>query len=82
MSERERRLYEIQKLNFAINDLNLYLDLNPNDMTAFKTFRTYVTECNKKKEDYTKIFGPLTLDEVTDEYEWSTGVWPWEEGGM
>jgi len=81
-NERERLLYEIQKLDFAINDLNLYLDLNPNDTSAFKMFRNYVMDCKKKKENYNRIFGPLTLDEVTDEYEWSTGVWPWEEGGM
>lgn len=81
-NERAKRLLEIQKLEFAITDLNLYLDLNPNDMFAFKMFRTYVMECKKKKEEFTCIYGPLVLDDLTDEYEWSKGVWPWEEGGM
>lgn len=81
-SERGKKLIEIQKLDFAINDLNLYLDLHPDDMSAYKTFKTYVMECKKKKEEFTRVFGPLMLDELTDEYEWSKGVWPWEEGGM
>lgn len=81
-TERTKKLIEIQKLDFAIADLNLYLDLHPDDVYAYKMFKTYVMECKTKKGEFTKIYGPLMLDELTDEYEWSKGVWPWEEGGM
>lgn len=81
-TEREKCLLEIQELDFAINDLNLYLDLFPNDKKAYEIFKKYTDECKKKKEYYTKVFGPLTLSELTDEYEWSKGVWPWEGSGM
>lgn len=81
-TERERLLLEIQKLDFSIGDLNLYLDINPDDKEAYKMFKKYVEECKKKKDNYTRIFGPIMLDDLTDEYEWSKGVWPWEEGGM
>ncbi len=81
-SERGKKLVEIQKLDFAVADLNLYLDLNPDDLYAYKMFKIYVMECKKKKDEFTKIYGPLALDELTDEYEWSKGVWPWEEGVM
>ncbi len=79
---RESCLFEIQMLDFAINELNLYLDLHPDDKYAYKLFQDYVNECKKKKENYTRIYGPLTLEDLTDEYEWSKGVWPWEEGRM
>lgn len=81
-TERAKRLIEIQKLDFAISDLNLYLDLHPDDIQAYKLFKSYVMECKKKKEEFTCIYGPLELEDLTDEYEWSKGVWPWEEGGM
>lgn len=81
-TEREKRLLKIQELDFSIADLNLYLDLNPDDRYAYSVFKSYVDECKKCKEEYTRIFGPLMLDELTDEYEWSKGIWPWEEGGM
>ncbi len=81
-NERTKKLIEIQKLEFAVADLNLYLDLCPDDLYAYKMFKTYVMECKKKKDEFTKIYGPLVLDELTDEYEWSKGVWPWEEGVM
>lgn len=81
-TERAKKLSEIQKLDFAISDLNLYLDIHPDDMNAYKLFKNYVMECRTKKNEFTKIYGPLMIDELTDEYEWSKGVWPWEEGVM
>jgi len=81
-TKRESALLEIQKLEFSITDLNLYLDLHPNDAYAYKVLASYIKECKAKKDEYAKIYGPLVLDDLTDEYEWSTGVWPWEEGGM
>ena len=77
---REKDLLEIQMLDFEINDLNLYLDLNPNDNYTFQLFKKYVKECKEKKEEYAKNYGPLTLDTLTDTWKWSKGVWPWEEG--
>lgn len=79
---REKALLDIQMLDFTINDLNLYLDLYPNDKKAYSMFKKLVEECLEKKREYSSIYGPLTMDNVADEYEWSTGVWPWEEGGM
>ncbi len=81
-SEREKCLLEIQKLDFFITDLNLYLDIHPDDMGAYRLFKEYVEACRKKKDEYKKIYGPLLLDQLTDEYEWSSSVWPWERKGM
>ncbi len=81
-TERERMLLNIQMLEFSITDLNLYLDMHPEDKDAYRVFKSYVEECKKAKKEFTNIFGPLTLDNLTDEYEWSMGPWPWEEGGM
>lgn len=78
--QRERALLDIQMLEFSIIDLGLYLDMYPNDKDVYKIFKRYVEECKKRKENYSQIYGPLTLDDLTDEYEWSKGVWPWEEG--
>ena len=35
-SDREAKLYNVMQYEFAINDLNLYLDIHPNDEYAFK----------------------------------------------
>lgn len=79
---REKCLLEIQELDFSIGDLNLYLDLYPDDLEAFTLFSKLTREYLKKTAEYASTFGPLTLDQTGSEYEWSKGVWPWEEGGM
>lgn len=81
-NEREKALLEIQMLDFIITDLNLYLDTHPSDKYVYSLFKKYTEDCIRKKDAYTRIYGPLTLDNLTDEWEWSKGVWPWEEGSM
>lgn len=81
-SAREKCLLEIQRLEFAIGDLNLYLDMHPDDRGCYELFKKYVKECKKLKKEYTAMYGPLSLSDLTDEWEWSKGVWPWEGRGM
>ena len=78
---RERELLDIQALEFMINDLNLYLDLNSDDKYAYELFKEYVSACTRKNNDYSKKYYPLMLDDLTDNYVWSTTDFPWDEGG-
>ncbi len=72
--EIELKLYQ---LDFAINDLNLYLDIHPDDSRMFNLFKEYVKEYKKVKEMYEKIDGPLCLTDATqDKYDWIYN-WPW-----
>ena len=80
-NERERLLYKIMEVDFAINDLNLYLDLYPEDEKIYEKFKMYTDECIKLKDEYSKKFGPLTLDGVnigTTNFNWNNSPWPWE----
>jgi len=81
-SAREKCLIEIQRLEFAITDLNLYLDMHPDDRDCYALLKKYVKTCKKLKEEYATIYGPLCLEDLTDEWEWSKGVWPWEGRGI
>ena len=81
-NEREELMYKIMEIDFAINDLNLYLDLNPEDNTMYEKFKMYVKECMGLKDEYSKKYGPLTLDQVdSKEYKWEDNPWPWESDG-
>jgi spore coat protein JB len=80
--EKEALLYKIMELDFAINDLNLYLDLHPNDSSVYEKFKKYVMNLEKLKSDYTKIYGPLTLNNTESEnFRWINNPWPWESDG-
>lgn len=80
--EREALLFHIMELDFAINDLNLYLDLHPEDQKIYETFKTYTKECIELKDRYAKEFGPLSLDQtMSNQYEWMKNPWPWDKSG-
>lgn len=79
INSNDNMLLNIQMLEFAINDLNLYLDLYPNDKHVFEIFKSYQEALKKLKNEYSKIYGPIDLSYQSDEYEWSTSPFPWEE---
>ena len=79
-SEREDMLFQIMEYAFAMKDLNLYLDIYPNDKDSLNLFNTYL---NKKKElttMYEEKYGPLTIDSEVqnNNWFWDNAPWPWE----
>lgn len=80
-SEREQLLYEILKLNFAMTELNLYLDTNPNNTNAINLFNDYSKKKKNLVNSYETKFGPLTLDGSMinlNAWSWNKNPWPWE----
>ena len=81
-NEREELMYKIMEYDFAINDLNLYLDLNPEDSEMYENYKMYVKKCMELKDEYSKKYGPLTIDQVdSNMYKWEDDPWPWENKG-
>lgn len=80
-NEKEARLFNVMQYSFAVNDLNLYLDLHPDDLEMFELFKMMLKEEKKAKEEYVKNYNPLNLDEVKgSRYDWLSS-WPWESMG-
>lgn len=78
-SEKEGYLYKIMELDFAINDLNLYLDLNPTDKIVFEKFKTYIEQLKNVEMEYEKKYGPLKLIETLGHnYNWYLDL-PWQK---
>ncbi len=78
-TEQEAYLYKIMELEFAINDLNLYLDLHPEDNKTYELMKSYVSELLQYESDYISQYGPLELCDVQSEnYKWLEN-WPWDK---
>ena len=80
-SEQEEMLLNIQAICFASHELNLYLDMHPEDQSMLMLFNDY----RRKKEDlireYEKKYGPITLesnDMEKGKFSWVNSPWPWE----
>lgn len=79
-SEREDMLLQIMEYAFAMIDLQLYLNMYPNDKEALNLFNKYLNN----KKDLTNMFeekyGPLTIDSDAQKnnWLWYNSPWPWE----
>lgn len=78
-TEKEQLLLKIQELSFAVNDLNLYLDIYPNDEKVFHLFKKYVIELNKLNTIYAERFDAIEItQDLGTSFTWYNHPWPWE----
>ena len=75
---------ELQALEFAVQELGLYLDTHPEDAEAFALFQAYVKLMQEGKQRYVAQYGPLVRSDTAnfDHYVWVHDPWPWDlQGG-
>lgn len=80
-TEKEKLLLDIGRLSFAAHDLNLYLDLNPNDESMLTLFNDYRKQADSMISEYESKFGPLNISSNSLEsgpFKWINSPWPWE----
>lgn len=68
--------------NFALIDLQLYLDVHPEDVVSKELFDKYLEEYIKTKRQYESISGPITLDSsfnLGNAWKWQKN-WPFAGG--
>ena len=82
-NEREKIFLELVSICFAAHDLNLYLDLHPEDSSILTLFNDYRKKENELKRVYESKYGPLTVNSDSvinnDSFMWVNSVWPWED---
>lgn len=80
-NERETLLYQVMQYKFALIELNLYLDTNPNDAEAVALYNKYLAIEKQMCDKYESMYGPLTLDSNylgKNTWNWKNSPWPWE----
>ena len=81
-NEKESALQRIRELSFAVNDLNLKLDVEPYNKNLYGLFKKYAEELNELVMNYSKRYGALEIcDDVNGTYTWYKNPWPWEGNG-
>lgn len=81
MMNKHEHLLEIQKVQFALVDLNLFLDTHPESEGAKKDFAALSSELKRLIWDYEKKYGPLTnfgSAYFQNPDAWINSPWPWE----
>ena len=78
-NRQEEELYEIYELSFAVNDLNLKLDVEPDNREYFNLFKEYAKELDERVRSYSNKYEVLEVcQDLKNEYTWYKNPWPWE----
>ena len=79
MSERQKLMQKIATYDFAVVELNLYLDTHPQDRTALKKLSDYETMSRELREEYEEKYGPIIFrDSPENRMKWIKNPWPWD----
>lgn len=82
MNEQAELLTYVDALTFAMIDLNLYLDVYPNDREALELFNQYRMQADEYTKKYESKYGPLELTSNslnTFPWAWDNAPWSWEK---
>lgn len=81
LNEQADMLTYIDALTFAMIDINLYLDVYPNDKTMIDLYNKYRIENDNIMKEYEKKYGPITTNSEAlrkSPWQWDNMPWPWE----
>lgn len=79
-NDRQNLMLKIQEYCFSAHELNLYLDLYPNDTQALGLYNQYKEMADKYTKEYEKKYGPLCPDiDEKSPWNWINSPWPWEK---
>jgi spore coat protein JB len=76
-------LAELMALDFAVDELGLYLTTHPNDQEVLDLYWSYIKLANEGRQKYEKMYGPLFQTDIPEDgtFSWLKNPWPWDEGG-
>ena len=75
-------LTELMALDFAIQELGLYLSTHRDDREVLELYWSYVRLGKQGREKYVEQYGPLCETDITPgSFKWLDDPWPWEWEG-
>ena len=75
-------LSELMALDFAIDELGLYLTTHRDDQEVLALYWSYIKLAREGREKYQEKYGPLLQTDLTPgSYKWLDNPWPWDLGG-
>lgn len=82
MNAEKMLMQRIRQYDFALKELNLYLDTHPYCRRALELFSKYRKLREEAVAEYNSRFGPITPEQNTNTHHWSwvDDPWPWERG--
>ena len=75
-----KSLKRIAAVNFAMEDLSLYLNTHPMDCEAVGRYNAFVIEANALKQNHERYYGMISehSSQSPCPWQWINEPWPWE----
>lgn len=78
-ANREKLLREVMAADFALIDLNLYLNTHPWDQNTINLHNQMSEQAKMLRSRYENLYGPLTAGTPSKcPWQWIECPWPWE----
>ena len=76
-------LAELMALDFAVDELGLYLTTHSDDREVLDLYWTYVKLAEEGRRKYQELYGPIQITDRTKDgdFLWLNDPWPWDKGG-
>lgn len=73
-------LTELMAIDFAADELELYLDTHCDDKEAFAMYQTFLALKKEARSRYVMQYGPISQEDMlgAECYSWLKDPWPWE----
>ena len=70
-------------LDFAVDELGLYLTTHADDQEALELYWNYIQLAQEGRQKYQKLYGPITITDRPEDgsFRWLDDPWPWDKGG-
>ncbi len=84
-NEQEQTLFNLDQIQFAMHELNLYLDNYPNNQEVLNQFTTLRNSYNKLLTDYENKYDAINVNSMSLNsvpFGWVEQTWPWNRGNM
>lgn len=80
MNQRQKALLDVQINAFVAHEINLYLDMHPNNQRMVELYTEFANKTKEATKTFEEQFGPLEVANSTNEtpFQWVQGPWPWE----
>lgn len=79
MSDRERLLRRIAAYDFAIVELQIFLDTHPTNAEAIRKLDEYSKKSDILRTQFEEKFGPIQSSNIeTNRLAWISNPWPWD----
>ena len=82
MTEKEMLMRKIATVDFAITDLQIFLNTHPRNSEIADKLAEYQKKSAALQKQYEKKYGQITAkaEENENSWQWINSTWPWENG--